>query len=47
MSESLTFIQVGAYVESLKLKSIAEWRKYCKYLSAEPRDIPSTPDKKV
>ena len=45
MSESLTFIQVGASVRSLKLKSIAEWRKYCKS-GRKPRDIPSTPDKK-
>jgi hypothetical protein len=45
MSRSLSFIQARAYVRSLKLKSISEWRKYCKS-GRKPRNIPSTPDKK-
>ena len=45
MSRFLPFVQARVYVRSLKLKSISEWRKYCKF-GRKPSNIPSNPDKK-
>jgi superfamily II DNA or RNA helicase len=41
----LPFMQARKYVKILKLKSIAEWRDYCKS-GKKPTNIPSNPDKK-
>ncbi|MGH9965120.1 MAG: integrase repeat-containing protein [Nitrososphaeraceae archaeon] len=38
-------MQARKYVRSLELKSIAEWREYCKS-GKKPTNIPSNPDKK-
>ncbi len=45
MSRFLPFVQARVHVRSLKLKSISEWRKYCKS-GRKPTNIPSNPDKK-
>jgi hypothetical protein len=45
MSRFLPFVQARAYIRSLKLRGVSEWRKYCKF-GWKPTNIPSNPDKK-